>query len=63
MAAAEKIEKAAFTRADLVKIVGAQLPLDTERTPRELVETAVDAVAALASWLAAQPARSMPATR
>ena len=42
--AAEKIEKAAFTRADLVEIVGAQLPVDTERTPRELVESAVDEV-------------------
>ena len=31
--AAEKIEKAAFTRADLVEIVGAQLPVDTERSP------------------------------
>jgi AAA domain-containing protein len=38
------VEKAAFTRADLVEIVGAQLPVDTERTPRELVEAAVDAV-------------------
>ena len=26
---AEKIEKAAFTRADLVELVGAQLPVDT----------------------------------
>jgi len=43
--AAEKINKAAFTRADLVEIVGAQLPVDTERTPRELVESAVDEVA------------------
>jgi conjugative relaxase-like TrwC/TraI family protein len=42
--AAEKIDKAAFTRADLVEIVGAQLPVDTERTPRELVEAAVDEV-------------------
>ena len=42
--AAEKIEKAAFTRADLVEIVGAQLPVDTERTPRELVEAAVDEI-------------------
>ena len=40
--AAEKIEKAAFARADLIEIVGAQLPVDTERTPRELVEGAVD---------------------
>ena len=30
---AEKIEKAAFTRADLVEIVGAQLPIDTEHSP------------------------------
>jgi hypothetical protein len=30
-AAAEKVEKAAFTRADLVEIVGAQLPVDSER--------------------------------
>jgi conjugative relaxase-like TrwC/TraI family protein len=42
--AAEKVEKAAFTRADLVEIVGAQLRVDTERTPRELVEAAVDEV-------------------
>jgi conjugative relaxase-like TrwC/TraI family protein len=42
--AAEKVEKAAFTRADLVEIVGAQLPVDTERMPRELVEAAVDEV-------------------
>jgi conjugative relaxase-like TrwC/TraI family protein len=45
LAAAEKIEKAAFTRADLVEIVGAQLPVDTERTPRELLESAVDEIA------------------
>jgi conjugative relaxase-like TrwC/TraI family protein len=42
--AAEKVEKAASTRADLIEIVGAQLPVDTERTPRELVEAAVDEV-------------------
>jgi hypothetical protein len=42
--AAEKVEKAAFTRADLVEIVGAQLPVDTERNPRELVEAAVEEV-------------------
>jgi TrwC relaxase len=44
-AAAEKINKAAFTRADLIEVLGAQLPVDTERSPRELVETAVDEVA------------------
>jgi hypothetical protein len=42
--AAEKVDKAAFTRADLIEIVGAQLPVNTERTPRELVEAAVDEV-------------------
>jgi conjugative relaxase-like TrwC/TraI family protein len=45
LGAAEMIDKAAFTRADLVEIVGAQLPVDTESTPRELVESAVDEVA------------------
>lgn len=35
--AAEKVEKAAFTRADLVEIVGAQLPVDTAHSPRALV--------------------------
>ena len=43
-AAAERIDKAAFTRADLVELVGAQLPVDTERAPRELVEAAVDEI-------------------
>jgi conjugative relaxase-like TrwC/TraI family protein len=43
--AADKIDKAAFTRADLVEVLGAQLPVDTERTPRELLESAVDEVA------------------
>jgi conjugative relaxase-like TrwC/TraI family protein len=42
--AAEKIEKAAFTRADLVEIVGAQLPVDSDRMPRELVESGVDEI-------------------
>jgi conjugative relaxase-like TrwC/TraI family protein len=45
LAAVEKIDKAAFTRADLVEILGAQLPVDTERAPRELLESAVDEVA------------------
>lgn len=42
--AAGQIEKAAFTRADLVEIVGAQLPIDGERSPREVVEAAVDEI-------------------
>ena len=41
-AAAEKIDKAAFTRADLVEILGAQLSIDTEESPRAMVEAAVD---------------------
>jgi conjugative relaxase-like TrwC/TraI family protein len=40
--AAARIEKAAFTRAGLVEIVGAQLPIDGERAPRAAVEAAVD---------------------
>ncbi|OPX11020.1 MobF family relaxase [Mycobacterium sp. AT1] len=42
--AAEQIDKAAFTRADLVEIIGAQLPIDGDRSPREAVEAAVDEV-------------------
>jgi hypothetical protein len=40
--AAARIDKAAFTRADPVEIVGAQLPVDSEQSPREAVEAAVD---------------------
>lgn len=43
--AAAMIEKAAFTRADLIEVIGAQLPVDTARSPRELVEEAVDEIA------------------
>lgn len=43
--AAARIEMAAFTRADLIEVVGAQLPVDTEYSPRTLVESAVDHVA------------------
>jgi conjugative relaxase-like TrwC/TraI family protein len=45
LGAAEQIDKAAFTRADLIEILGAQLPVHPERTPRELLESAVDQVA------------------
>lgn len=44
LAAAEAMDKAAFTRADLVELIGAQLPVDTDRGPRQLVEAAVDAL-------------------
>nr|WP_221220240.1 MobF family relaxase [Mycolicibacterium sp. BK634] len=43
-AAAEKIDKAVFTRADLVEIIGAQLPVEGEQSPRAAVEAAVDAL-------------------
>lgn len=43
-AAAEEIDKPVFTRADLVEIVGAQLPVDGEQSPRAAVEAAVDEI-------------------
>ncbi|TXI56671.1 MAG: hypothetical protein E6Q54_09915 [Mycolicibacter arupensis] len=46
-AAAEAIDKPAFTRADLVEIIGAQLPIEVDgddRSPREQIEAAVDLV-------------------
>jgi len=43
-AAAEKIDKAVFTRADLVEIVGAQVAVDGEQSPRAAVEAAVDEI-------------------
>jgi ATP-dependent exoDNAse (exonuclease V) alpha subunit len=45
VAAAAHIDKTAFTRADLVELLAAQLPIDVAGEPRELVERAVDAVA------------------
>jgi conjugative relaxase-like TrwC/TraI family protein len=43
--AADKIEKAAFTRADLIETLGAQLPVDTDRSPRQMLEAAADGIA------------------
>jgi hypothetical protein len=43
------IDKPAFTRADLVEIIGAQLPVDATGDPRQLVEAMVDAVAVRAT--------------
>ena len=37
-----KIDKAAFTRADLVELVGALLPVDAPGNPRDLIEGLVD---------------------
>lgn len=39
------IDKAAFTRADLVELVGALLPVDAPGNPRELIEKITDMVA------------------
>jgi conjugative relaxase-like TrwC/TraI family protein len=41
---AAHIDKAAFTRADMVELIGAQLPVDAPGAPRELIEQIVDAV-------------------
>jgi conjugative relaxase-like TrwC/TraI family protein len=41
---AARIDKAAFTRADMVELVGAQLPVDAPGEPRTLIEDIVDAV-------------------
>jgi conjugative relaxase-like TrwC/TraI family protein len=41
---AARIDKPAFTRADMVELVGAQLPVDADGDPRELVEQIVDHV-------------------
>ena len=41
---AAHIDKAAFTRADMVELIGAQLPVDAAGDPRELIEQSVDAV-------------------
>ena len=38
------IDKSAFTRADLVELVGALLPVDAPEDPRQLIEKIVDAV-------------------
>jgi conjugative relaxase-like TrwC/TraI family protein len=40
-----RIDKAAFTRADLVELVGALLPVDAPGDPRPLLEKIVDTVA------------------
>ena len=39
-----RIDKAAFTRADLVELVGALLPVDAPGDPRALIEQIVDTV-------------------
>ena len=41
---AARIDKAAFTRADMVELVGAQLPVDAPGDPRALIEQIVDEV-------------------
>jgi conjugative relaxase-like TrwC/TraI family protein len=41
---AARIDKPAFTRADMVELVGAQLPVDAPGDPRELIEAIVEEV-------------------
>jgi conjugative relaxase-like TrwC/TraI family protein len=43
-AMAAHIDKPAFTRADMVELVGAQIPIDAPGDPRRLIEDIVDAV-------------------
>ena len=42
--AAARIDKSAFTRADLVELVGAQIPVDAAGDPRAHIDMIVDAV-------------------
>ena len=42
--AAARIDKSAFTRADLVELVGAQIPVDADGDPRAHIDQIVDAV-------------------
>ena len=43
-AAAARIDKATFTRADTVELVAAHLPVDTSRDPLQVIDELVDAV-------------------
>jgi conjugative relaxase-like TrwC/TraI family protein len=43
-ALAARIDKAAFTRADMVELVGAQMPIDAPGDPRQVIESIVDTV-------------------
>jgi conjugative relaxase-like TrwC/TraI family protein len=43
-AAAARIDKAGFTRADMVELIAAHLPVDTTRAPREIIDELVDSV-------------------
>ena len=56
---AAHIDKAAFTRADMVELVGAQLPVDAPGDPRELIEQIVDDVTVRVS----DPPRTAPPRR
>jgi conjugative relaxase-like TrwC/TraI family protein len=44
LAMAERIDRAVFTRADMVELIGAQLPVDTPGDPRAVIERIVDEV-------------------
>jgi hypothetical protein len=43
-AAAARIDKAGFTRADMVELIAAHLPVDTTREPRLVIDELVDSV-------------------
>jgi ATP-dependent exoDNAse (exonuclease V) alpha subunit len=43
-AAAAGLDKAAFTRADLIEVIAAQIPVDLDAPPRMIAETAVEQI-------------------
>jgi hypothetical protein len=66
-AMAARIDKAAFTRADMVELIGAQLPVDAPGDPRQLIEEIVDTVGCAsahpAKRITARGTRSSPSRR
>jgi conjugative relaxase-like TrwC/TraI family protein len=62
---ASHIDKAAFTRADMVELVGAQLAVDVPGDPRALIEGMVDALSVRVSAprITARAMKSSPSTR
>jgi conjugative relaxase-like TrwC/TraI family protein len=62
---AAHIDKPAFTRADMVELVGAQLPVDAPGDPRALIEGMVEAVSLRISAprITARATNASPSTR
>lgn len=63
LAAAEAVERQPFAPRRSVELIGPQLPIDTDRSPRALVEAAVDGLGLPVSWCARcrrRPGRARP---